>query len=455
MLNKNNRISLLLNDLRFHVSPTTLPVRAEQLRVRLAQLPKTLITSAIAEIFFVVMLWEKTVTSHLLIWLGCLLTLHIVVMLGIQSFQNGLSTETQCRTLSRRLTLAGWVTGLVWGVGVMHLYPLDLWSQFFVICVMVGMVAGATMMNPTHLPSLFAYVLCMILPLTFRVLIEHNEIHWGLGLMLLLFLIAMMTAAQFLNRLIYETLVQRFSNITLASKLTHLNADLEIKVEARTAQLLQQSIELEMVRDVTIVAMGILADARDEETGNHLKRTQNYMRVLAVQLRNHPRFQHFLNDANIETLVKMAPLHDIGKVGIPDYILNKPGKLTAEEFEIMKRHPTLGGEALAAAESSLPAPSKFLHIGREIASSHHEKWDGSGYPQGLRGDDIPISARLMAIADVYDALISKRPYKVPFSHALAEDFIRKGRGNHFDPDVTDAFLALQDEFQKIAKQYED
>lgn len=452
---KNNRIAIFANDLRFHINPSTLPVRAEQLRVRIEQLPRTLAASSIVEIFFVAMLWEKTTTSNLLLWLGCLLALHVVVLLGIQSIQNGLSTENQCRILSRRLTLAGSVTGLVWGVGVLYLYPLDLWSQFFVICVMVGMVAGATMMNPTHLPSLFAYVLGMMLPLTFRVLVEHNEIHWGLGLMLLLFLFSMLGAAQFLNRLIYEALVQRFANITLASKLTHMNADLEMKVEARTAQLQQQSVEIEMVRDVTIVAMGILADARDEETGNHLKRTQNYMRVLAVQLRNHPRFNHFLNDANIETLYKMAPLHDIGKVGIPDYILNKPGKLTMEEFEIMKRHPTLGGEALAAAESSLPAPSKFLHIGREIASSHHEKWDGSGYPQGLRGDDIPISARLMAIADVYDALISRRPYKEPFPHVFAENFIREGRGSHFDPDVADAFLSLQDEFQKIAKQYED
>ena len=163
----------------------------------------------------------------------------------------------------------------------------------------------------------------------------------------------------------------------------------------------------------------------------------------------------FLTDDNIESLFKLAPLHDIGKVGIPDAILLKKGSLTPEEFEIMKTHPTLGGNAIAMAESGLPKPNRFLHIAREIATGHHEKWDGSGYPLGLQGETIPISARLMALADVYDALISRRIYKKPFTHADAVAHILLGHGKHFDPDVVDAFLAIQEEFRHIAEKYQD
>jgi putative two-component system response regulator len=220
---------------------------------------------------------------------------------------------------------------------------------------------------------------------------------------------------------------------------------------------------------VTIIALGTLAETRDNETGNHLKRTQHYVRTLANQLRDHPRYREFLTEENIDALYKLAPLHDIGKVGIPDHILLKPAKLTAEEFEVMKKHPALGGDVLTAAESSLPAPSRFLHIARDIATGHHEKWDGSGYPEGLKGDDIPIPARLMAVADVYDALISQHAYRDAFTHEEAVAIIAHGhythadavkaidqaRGEHFDPDVIDAFLAVQDEFRKIAEQYCD
>jgi putative two-component system response regulator len=203
------------------------------------------------------------------------------------------------------------------------------------------------------------------------------------------------------------------------------------------------------------MAMASLAETRDNETGNHLKRTQNYIRALAMKLCDHPRFREFLTEDNIESLYKLAPLHDIGKVGIPDAILLKQGKLTLEEFEIMKTHPLLGGNAISAAESGLPTPNCFMHIAREIANSHHEKWDGSGYPLGLKGNEIPISARLMSLADVYDALISRRIYKEPFTHEEAVAHILLGRGIHFDPDVTDAFLAIQKEFRQIAEQYQD
>lgn len=226
------------------------------------------------------------------------------------------------------------------------------------------------------------------------------------------------------------------------------NAYLEQEVARRTQ-------EVSAIQDVTIMVMASLAETRDTETGNHIRRTQNYVKILALQLKEHPRFAEFLTERNIQMLYKSAPLHDIGKVGIPDRILLKPGKLTPEEFEIMKTHTTLGRDAIDHAEGMLGMPVDFLNMAKEIALSHQEKWDGSGYPQGLKGDDIPISARLMAVADVYDALISRRVYKEPMPHDQAVEIIRQGRGQHFDPDVADAFLASGDAFHEIALRYAD
>ena len=179
------------------------------------------------------------------------------------------------------------------------------------------------------------------------------------------------------------------------------------------------------------------------------------MRALAQHLQQHPRFCGFLTEYNIRMLYRSAPLHDIGKVGIPDHILLKPGKLSAEEFEIMQTHTTLGFEAIQHAENMLGTHIEFLETAKEIALSHQEKWDGSGYPLHLAGDAIPVSARLMALADVYDALISRRVYKQGMPHEQAVQAIVAGRGKHFDPDVVDAFLVLQDEFRTIASQYAD
>jgi len=178
---------------------------------------------------------------------------------------------------------------------------------------------------------------------------------------------------------------------------------LEELVDARTKEVL-------ITQEVTIEAMGVLAETRDPETGGHIKRTRNYVKVLSEHLRSHPKFRDYFNDETIDLLYKSAPLHDIGKVGIPDNILLKPGKLTENEFEEMKKHTTYGYESILVAERKLGSNS-FSRIAREIAHTHQEKWDGSGYPQGLAGNDIPVSGRLMAIADVYDALISRRVYK--------------------------------------------
>ena len=214
--------------------------------------------------------------------------------------------------------------------------------------------------------------------------------------------------------------------------------------------------ELQTVQDATIMAMASLAETRDNETGNHIRRTQHYVRALALAVREHPRFKAELaDDATVEMLYKSAPLHDIGKVGIPDHILLKPGRLTDAEFEIMKTHTTLGRDAIVAAEALLAAPDSFLRYAREIALSHQEKWDGTGYPEALAGEAIPLSARLMAVADVYDALISRRVYKEAYPHEEAVAMIREGRGTHFDPDLTDAFLAISEEFRAIAQRFAD
>ena len=220
-------------------------------------------------------------------------------------------------------------------------------------------------------------------------------------------------------------------------------------------EVASRTVELGALQDVTILAMASLAETRDSDTGNHIRRTQHYVRVLARQVQGHPRFGYFLDDATIELLFKSAPLHDIGKVGIPDRILLKPGRFTPEEFEIMKTHTTLGRDAIAAAEKQLGKTVEFLRHAKDIAYYHQEKWDGSGYPEGLAGDAIPISARLMAVADVYDALISRRVYKDGMPHEKAVDIIREGRGSHFDPDLVDAFLAVQEEFRAIAARYAD
>lgn len=221
------------------------------------------------------------------------------------------------------------------------------------------------------------------------------------------------------------------------------------------AEVARRTAELSAIQDVTILAMASLAETRDNETGQHIRRTQHYVKLLAEALREHPRFAATLTPAYIETLFKSAPLHDIGKIGIPDRILLKPGRYLPEEFEIMKQHPALGRDAIEQAERQLGTPVAFLSMAKDIAYGHQEKWDGSGYPQGLRGDAIPLSARLMALADVYDALISRRVYKPAMPHEDAVALIRQGRDQHFDPDLVDAFLDIQWTFHEVALRFVD
>jgi putative two-component system response regulator len=248
--------------------------------------------------------------------------------------------------------------------------------------------------------------------------------------------------------------------IVMARVATHLSlkatADfLRDKSDFLEREVAKRTHEVQAIQDVTIMTMASLAETRDNETGNHIRRTQFYVKALAYRLKDHPRFRDFLTPVNIELLFKSAPLHDIGKVGIPDAILLKPGKLTGEEFEVMKGHTTLGRDAIEQAELRLGMKVDFLHFAKQIAYAHQEKWDGSGYPMGISGDMIPIPARLMALADVYDALISRRVYKPAFTHEQASEIIVAGRGKHFDPDITDAYIAIAAEFREIAARYSD
>jgi putative two-component system response regulator len=214
----------------------------------------------------------------------------------------------------------------------------------------------------------------------------------------------------------------------------------------------ERTKEFNMTRDVTIHAMVGLLEVRDIESGNHTKRTQWMMRALCDQLRNKEMYHAILTDAYINELFSTAPLHDIGKMGIPDSILLKPGKLTSEEFEIMKKHTTYGVNALKSEGNEITSLS-FIRTASEIIGTHHEKFDGSGYPKGLVGKDIPLSGRLMAIIDVFDALVSVRVYKPAYSHEEALDIIAKESGTHFDPGIVEAFFEIEKDIKSINNRF--
>ncbi len=226
-----------------------------------------------------------------------------------------------------------------------------------------------------------------------------------------------------------------------------LNAEIQ-HARQLNDQLIESYKNIRDARVATILGLAKLAEYRDQDTGAHLERIREYVKIIAIELSRHPKYQSYITNQYIEDIYQSSILHDIGKVGIPDHILLKPGKLTKEEFEIIKTHPTIGGDAIRTVEQQVKGQS-FLTIGRDIAYYHHEKWDGTGYPKGLKGDEIPLSARFVALADVYDALTSKRIYKDKFPHDMAKEMIAAEKGKHFDPDVVEAFLANADEFDVI------
>jgi putative two-component system response regulator len=246
--------------------------------------------------------------------------------------------------------------------------------------------------------------------------------------------------------------------------LARVHAHLELKLardrlqranDSREAEITRRMRENLMIQEVTIRALARLAETRDNETGNHILRTQHYVHALARRVSSHPRFAVELDEQSIALIAKSAPLHDIGKVGIPDSVLLKPGKLSAEEWAIMKTHAALGADAISRAEADTHEPVKFLEFAKQVARNHHERWDGGGYPDALVGDAIPLSARLMALADVFDALISARVYKKAFTFDEARELMAEQRSKHFDPDLLDAFLAGFDEFCDIARRHPD
>lgn len=264
--------------------------------------------------------------------------------------------------------------------------------------------------------------------------------------------------------------------IRAAIVLARVRAQLELKqardrlrdqnhwLEAEVARRLRQNL---LIQDVALCTMVELAESRDPETGNHIRRTQAYVEILARHLQRDGRFQKMLAEEELKRIVKAAPLHDIGKIGIPDQILLKPGPLTPDEWEVMKTHARIGGNVIIRAmhkganlypeyrydleEDTLA----FLNVASIIATSHHERWDGEGYPEGLAKDAIPLPARLMAVADVFDALTTRRIYKPPSSPAEAANHILEEKGAHFDPDISEAFFAVREEFMQIYERFTD
>jgi putative two-component system response regulator len=225
------------------------------------------------------------------------------------------------------------------------------------------------------------------------------------------------------------------------------NANLERRV-------IEQVAELTVAHRETLFALSKLADSRDPETGEHLERVREYSKILAECLSRQPKYRDEIGPEFIENIYVTSPLHDIGKVGVPDRVLLKPGVLTDEEFEIIKFHTVIGAETLRYVEARYPG-NRFVRMGIEIAESHHEKWTGGGYPHGTSGEAIPLSARIVAVADVYDVLTSKRCYKEAFDHEVSRDRIVESRGSHFDPGIVDAFLEIEINFSEIRTQLAD
>jgi putative two-component system response regulator len=230
-------------------------------------------------------------------------------------------------------------------------------------------------------------------------------------------------------------------------ELEESNQNLEYRIRDRTAQLAR-------TQQITVFSLAKLAESRDTETGAHLERMRSYAREIACELGQRDKYRGKLHPDFVEQVFQSSPLHDIGKVGIPDAILLKPGKLEEQEFDIMKTHTLIGGDTLKAADKEAGQQS-FLAMGRDIAYHHHERWDGNGYPFSKVGEEIPLAARIVAVSDVYDALSSKRPYKEAYSHETSIGIVIEGRGTAFDPDVVDAFLAREKSVMAVRNQFQD
>jgi HD-GYP domain-containing protein (c-di-GMP phosphodiesterase class II) len=340
------------------------------------------------------------------------------------------------------------------GLRDIHTTPFDLrFSGVEIHATMVGALLDHDFISvPTWstgvqgVGALMAALLALAMVLWFST--------WATGLALFCFIIfipvssaTLLASYQVFVSPVPTMLAFIFSFILLT--LTRLRSD-ELRVLSRERQLAA-------ARDCAILGWASLAETRDPETGNHIFRTQKYIRAMAQRLVHHKNLEYRIQPQEVDLLFKSSPLHDVGKIGVPDSILLKPGPLTPSEFEEMKKHTLYGTQALVKAESAsgITDDTSFLKIAREIILTHHEKWDGTGYPHGLEGKNIPLSGRLMALADVYDALISDRVYKKAMSHEAAANIIRNGRGTHFDPELVDIFETLEGEFLAINLEHAD
>ena len=313
--------------------------------------------------------------------------------------------------------------------------------------VVDNLIAGDPIIHPWWGNSL-QLILILVPGILLTLLVARARAAWGVAAVVIcaigFWLFSLQLLAQwqihFPPIMPVATLVFVFTTVV---SLRYMESEREIK---------ERTLKLSMTQDAIIQSLASLAETRHHETGGHIQRTRHYIRALAVQLKDHPRFRGFINDSTIDLLFRLAPLHDIGKVGVPDEILLKPTRLSEEEYENMKKHTSYGWETIRLAKNFL-GEDYFLQVAEEIILNHHERWDGLGYPRGLRGDETPIPGRLMAVADSYDAIVSPRLYKPSVSHEEAIPLILKLRGTYFDPDVVDAFMAASDEFAAITEQF--
>ncbi len=350
----------------------------------------------------------------------------------------------------RIVFLGAWASGL----GETHATPLA--PYFFGVGIHATAVDNALNGNLLSAPPWVKgveWVLILITGIICTLMLTYFK-PWPCNLFLALAATGFWFSGLFFLRHMHLYISMTYPFLTLFVVFSLLSV-LRFRIEEK--RMLRRTRDMAAAQNLTLLGITALAGTRDKETGLHIRRTALFVKLLAKRLSLLPRYRHVLDDHTIELMFKSAPMHDIGKVGVPDAVLKKPGKLSQAEFVEIQKHTDHGWHAIEEAEkmSGTDQETSFLKVSKEIILSHHEKWDGSGYNQGLKGEEIPLSARIMAVADVYDALTARRVYKDAFDHTMARKTIIEGKGTHFDPEVVDAFLALEKRFEEIAIQMAD
>ncbi|MBR1736971.1 MAG: HD domain-containing protein [Firmicutes bacterium] len=252
--------------------------------------------------------------------------------------------------------------------------------------------------------------------------------------------------------IIAATMISLIYCLKVTTQLDNHKQQLEIEVDKKTKELREKSEKMIALQNDIIIGVANIIENRDGDTGEHVKRTSQYVEILANEAMKRGLYPKILTKHYVELLIKAAPMHDIGKIAVPDSILQKPGRLTNEEFEVIKNHAPEGGRIIKEVMGKIEE-KEYVDIAYDVATSHHEKWNGAGYPHGLAGENIPLCARIMALADVFDALVSKRCYKEPMSYDKAFGLIEEEKGTHFDPELAQIFIELREEIEKIAEGY--